>query len=905
MADDQITLTIAKSDEPFDMPSLKYNHIELGKTVDVAVTDIDGKPYDLTNKSIVFIDRFTDSGKGVIIDNGSSDKSGSFVRTDDSSGKFKYVFQRNIYQGCGKAQFEFLSDGQIVDATNPFYIDIQIDLASGVSLDNATYISDLTSLEATFRATIDNASKASQSAIDDFRTKSDKALAEGQTNIDNQVKDTETKVNNLVDKTTTILNGLTTAMNTSSKELADMQNAWKTISKQIQDKATSEIEDVKSKFASQMDEIKANADKKLETWKNTNQEVLDQKANQTDLDSLADTVKTKASQSDLDNLTKTVNSKASQADLDKANQDIATKANKADVDKELSEYAKTTDVDTKLKDYETVSDASAELNKKADKTSLAEYDKSTDVDKKLADKANKSDLEDYAKSTEVDSKLADKADKTALNDYEKIAGVDAKLKDYATVKDTDDKLAGKADKTALADYEKATDADKKLAEKANQSDLATYAKTTDIDDKLKSYETVENSTKKLDAKADKSALDDYAKSADVDKKLASKADQSSLADYAKNADVDTKLKDYETTKDAVEKLSHKVEIKHFSSPQEAMENSSDTVIGIYDMNDGPTQAVVAGKPVTIETLYNSLNALQTEVANIASSSHGSGSVDPSALAEYEKITDLNAKLEKYVTSEGLKAELDKKVNTADYGKDKQATEAEITGKASQKSVDDLKKTVDQKADTTALADYEKTSDLDTKLAAKLSTVSLNGAKPIHADTAGNADLKLDLSSYVENKPLPADLADMHDFTKQGVYDVSALTADQLSKVKNIPDGATPTAIVQVLASKDGSFGAQYWRSISDGQLLAQYWTNSDKGKVWTAWIKGVQAQDLSVYAKATDVSTLLNQVSTLQSKNDALTQQVNDLKARKFIVHVKSVADVDKYPDSLVVVDDS
>lgn len=76
--------------------------------------------------------------------------------------------------------------------------------------------------------------------------------------------------------------------------------------------------------------------------------------------------------------------------------------------------------------------------------------------------------------------------------------------------------------------------------------------------------------------------------------------------------------DHYTKSQTDEKLSHKVEIKHFNSPQEALDGSSDTVIGIYDMNDGPTQAVVAGKAVTIETLYNSLNALQGQVSGLSS-----------------------------------------------------------------------------------------------------------------------------------------------------------------------------------------------------------------------------------------------------------------------------------------------
>lgn len=179
MADEQIALTITKSDEPFDMPSLEFNQVELGKTLNVTVTDIDGKPYDLTNKQIQFVDKFSDAGKGIIIDNGMADKAGKFIRLDDLNGKFKYVFQENVYQGAGQCSFEFLSDGK-VDSTNPFYIDIQIKLANDLRLDNASYIADLSSLEANFRRVINEASFKTDATVKDFQEKTQQAIVNGQ-----------------------------------------------------------------------------------------------------------------------------------------------------------------------------------------------------------------------------------------------------------------------------------------------------------------------------------------------------------------------------------------------------------------------------------------------------------------------------------------------------------------------------------------------------------------------------------------------------------------------------------------------------------------------------------------------------------------------------------------------------
>ena len=401
MADDQLTLTITKSDEPFDIPSVKYNRVELGKAIDVTVTDTDGNPYDLTGKSIVFVDKFNDESKGVIIDNGTTDNSGKFIRSNDSEGKFKYVFQRNVFQGSGKAQFEFAKDNNQVDATNPFYIDIQFRIASGLNLDNATYVSDLESLEAHFNSIIKKADQKTAEAIKDFQTKTQVAIDSGQTDISNEVKDAKTKIDDLTNKTQTLVDSLTTSLNDNAKKLSDLQTAWETISKQIQDKAKEEIDKVQSDFASQMADIKAQAEQKVADWKNTNQEVLDKKADKSDVDALSATVKTKADQSSVDTI----------------NTALATKANKSDVDVALANKVDQTALNTILADYDKTTDVDAKLATKADKTTV------DNINTSLADKANKADV-DTALKTKADKKVVDdltatvtgKADSTEVDD---------------------------------------------------------------------------------------------------------------------------------------------------------------------------------------------------------------------------------------------------------------------------------------------------------------------------------------------------------------------------------------------------------------------------------------------------------------------------------------------------------
>ena len=394
MADEQLTLTIAKSDEPFDIPSIEYNRLELGKAIDVTVTDTDGNPYDLTGKSIVFVDKFNDESKGVIIDNGTTDDSGKFIRSNDFEGKFKYVFQKNVFQGSGKAQFEFTKDSNQVDATNLFYIDIQFRIAGSFNLDNATYVSDLASLEAHFNSIIKKADQKTADAIKDFQTKTQAAIDSGQTDITNEVKDAKTKIDDLTNKTQTLIDSLTTSLNDNAKKLSDLQTAWKTVSKQIQDKAKEEIDKVQSDFATQMADIKAQAEQKVADWKNTNQEVLDKKADKSDVDALSATVKTKADQSSVDTI----------------NTVLATKANKSDVDVALANKVDQTVLNTTLADYDKTTDVDAKLATKADTTALADYVKSEDLTTQLAAKANKKDVDD------LNASVTGKADSTEVDD---------------------------------------------------------------------------------------------------------------------------------------------------------------------------------------------------------------------------------------------------------------------------------------------------------------------------------------------------------------------------------------------------------------------------------------------------------------------------------------------------------
>ena len=465
MADEQIALTLAKSDEPFDMPSIKFNQMELGKKIDVTITDIDGKPYDLTDKQLQFVDKFTDSAKGIIIDDGSAGKGGVFDRTDDKNGKFTYTLQSNAYQGTGKACFEIASNGSVVDTTNPFYIDIQFSLSSDFRLENATYISDLQALEGHFQSILDNANAKTGTIVKDLQAKAQEAIANGQKSIDDELKSSKAQIDDLTKKTNELLTSFTTALSTDSKQLADLQTAWETVSKQLKEKADQEITNTQVAFNKQLQDFQTKADKAVSDWNAGQSEELAKKADQSEVDTLNHAINTKEYQCVLDKLSDSIknldqSALDKKADKESVNSALLTKANKTDLDalsaavdkkanlSDLSGLVKSTDLNTTLADYAKTADVDSKLATKAEKT---------DVDNLTAEvtkKADEAELADYAKSKDVTDELATKANQKSVDDLTTVVGTKANtstLANYDTITDVDEKLLKKADKKTVDD----------------------------------------------------------------------------------------------------------------------------------------------------------------------------------------------------------------------------------------------------------------------------------------------------------------------------------------------------------------------------------------------------------------------------------------------------------------------
>ena len=141
------------------------------------------------------------------------------------------------------------------------------------------------------------------------------------------------------------------------------------------------------------------------------------------------------------------------------------------------------------------------------------------------------------------------------------------------------------------------------------------------DPDLSKYVSLEQLGELLQAKADK---------ADVNKQIKAVTDLANTK--ANTVDVDSKIKtvtdlantkanasDVYTKSQTDDKLGQKITFVKCDSPQAAYDASTKTaadgsiVFGIYDMNDEPSEAYVAGQKINIEWLYNHLTDLQSNV----------------------------------------------------------------------------------------------------------------------------------------------------------------------------------------------------------------------------------------------------------------------------------------------------
>ena len=251
---------------------------------------------------------------------------------------------------------------------------------------------------------------------------------------------------------------------------------------------------------------------------------------------------------------------------------------------------------------------------------------------KELENTNKEDMSHVAKSASVNGGAEILPDSTGkLN----LVVPDPDLSKYVSLEQLGELLKAKADITAVPNK---TDTEEGI----RQAKAAAKA----ADDKAQSA---------LDSKADKT--DVYTKKAvdDAFSTRDSKIDGAvNLANQAQEtADTKANASDVYTKSQANDKLGQKITFIKCDSPQAAHDASTkpaadgSIVFGIYDMNDEPSEAYVAGQKINIEWLYNHLTDLQSTVnSGLATKANQSdlGSTNATVASQANEIASLKVQL---------------------------------------------------------------------------------------------------------------------------------------------------------------------------------------------------------------------------------------------------------------------
>lgn len=213
---DKLDLPIAKAERNTDFLVLKYGSTERGKVVDVAVTDIDGLPYNLSGLDLYFVEELYNGQ--IIVDDGKQENAGKFVDVDLENGKFSYQFQEGVYQYDGWAHFKFMKGDNLIDTTAGFAIKIIDDIDS--DLDEKSYVAYFENIKKEHQAWLDKAKELLASA-QDLNADNYKIVSNCQKALDELTKkhnDLQTQTNNLSQTVTNNFTSLTGRIDTLNNE---------------------------------------------------------------------------------------------------------------------------------------------------------------------------------------------------------------------------------------------------------------------------------------------------------------------------------------------------------------------------------------------------------------------------------------------------------------------------------------------------------------------------------------------------------------------------------------------------------------------------------------------------------------------------------------------------------------
>ena len=461
---------------------------------------------------------------------------------------------------------------------------------------------------------------------------------------------------------------------------------------------------------------------------------------------------------DLVTLKTEVEGKATAADITTALAPYATTkaltdglATKADASA-LSGLATTESVSETLKGYATKEDIRGiatsgaiksiqdTLDTKADKSQLSSLATKVEVTTALADKADTSVLANYETKADLTDKLSQKADASALTGLARSSDLTA-LATKQEVQTLTTTVSGKADASALTTLATKRELTDGLATKAESSALTSLATKSELSD----LRTI------VEDKIGADDLDDYETTAEVDRKLGLKADASSLANYETKTDLTTRLAGY-ATKEDIKGIATDGAIKSIQTELEKKATKAELTELATKQEVQTLSGVVSGK------------ADATALTDLATKEDLKAKADMSALSSLATKNELNE----------IKADLATRPTTRD-----------LTNFVTSSDLAEVSRSVATKANASALDDYERKSDLQTKLATKadtsaLSQYALKTEVPAAVDTSTFAT-KTELTGYVqkeEGKVLSSnDYTNAHKAAVEGIVGKTFLSAE--------------------------------------------------------------------------------------------------------------------------------
>lgn len=239
MAIPDLVLSTDKTSTDINNNRITVRQSERGLVLNATIKAKDGTNYDLSGKTVQFAD--SKDGQKLVLDEN--------VQIDSSKiGVIHYTLDKNVYSASGTAWFEIItSDGNVIDTTQNFYIEVLRDIQLNVANDN--YISSLNGLIAHVKVAGDKAQetintlvtqltqdvKAKQQDADNVSANLTKKFDDKMADLNNQLSNYQAKYNQLssdwATELQTISNQATSDINAKyAQKLVDLQNdynSWK------------------------------------------------------------------------------------------------------------------------------------------------------------------------------------------------------------------------------------------------------------------------------------------------------------------------------------------------------------------------------------------------------------------------------------------------------------------------------------------------------------------------------------------------------------------------------------------------------------------------------------------------------------------------------------------------------